>query len=101
MWNNGFEFFNEKVVVNFLLVYIKKEGMVFDLFIVFGIIVFIYKCCCINLDSIMVVGELSFSGSVLLVCGVLVMVLVVCVCGIEIVMVLFKNVVEVVVVLDI
>jgi len=75
MRNSGFDFPNEKIVVNLLPAHVKKEGTAFDLPIALGIIAATYRRFAANLSDIMAVGELSLGGGVLPVRGVLAMAL--------------------------
>ena len=71
--NAGFEFPNERVVVNLSPANLKKEGTSFDLPIALGVLAASRQARQLPLDDTLVVGELSLSGHVRPIRGVLAM----------------------------
>ena len=71
--NAGFEFPNERVVVNLSPANLRKEGTSFDLPIALGVLAASRQARALPLDDTLVVGELSLSGHVRPIRGVLAM----------------------------
>ena len=83
--NNGFDFPKTKITVNLSPADLKKEGTVFDLPLAVGVLLSSGQLIsCVDLESYIIMGELSLNGEVKGVKGVLPMVLDALKCG-------FKN----------
>ncbi len=70
--NSGYDFPIKKITVNLAQAHLKKEGPLFDLPIAIGILAATGQVHLDNLDQYVFVGELSLSGDILDVLGVLV-----------------------------
>ncbi len=69
--NSGFEFPVGRITVNLAPADIKKEGALFDLPIAIGILLSSGQIYCDDLDKILLMGELSLSGDIRKIKGVL------------------------------
>lgn len=93
--NSGFDFLIRKIIVNFVFVSIRKEGLFFDLFVVIFVLkLFEQISFKISLQEIVIIGEFFFDGSVKRVDGVLFMIIVVLENGIKKIIVFYENRVE-------
>lgn len=69
--NSGFEFPINRIIINLAPADVKKVGSLFDLPIAIGILIATEQICFEDIDKYLIIGELSLSGSVRGVKGVL------------------------------
>jgi magnesium chelatase family protein len=99
--NNGFKYPMERITINLAPADLKKEGPAFDLAIALGILNASEQLLWAEPDSFMIVGELSLSGEIRSVTGILPMVLAAKEAGIQTVLIPYDNRNEAAVVQDI
>lgn len=92
--NSGYEFLVKKIIINFVLVDLLKEGGRYDLFIVVVFLVVFEQFIVLNFEVYELVGELVFIGVLCGVSGVILSVMEVIRVGRNIIVVI-ENVVEV------